>query len=115
MLHAAVLAAFVLSVPPLDGPQRCVFQAPATKAASVVPPGSAELSGPGSEFRQNLSRFDPRRTYFRFFVWSDSFDVYAAARAKADEAGFAAGWVPFDALQPFRQDLIESRHQALID
>ena len=68
-----------------------------------------------SEFTRDLLRVDPGRTYFRFFVWSDSFDVYAAARAKADEAGFAAGWVPFDAVAPFRQDLIESRHQALID
>jgi hypothetical protein len=74
-----------------------------------------EVEAGRSEFNRDLLRVDPHRTYFRFFVWSDSFDVYAAARAKADEAGFAAGWVPFDALQPFRQDLIESRHQALID
>ena len=74
-----------------------------------------ELSEPSSEFRQDLSRFDPRRTYFRFFVWDDSFDIYMKARELANEAGFSAGWSPLARHDPFRQDLISTGFVGRID
>jgi hypothetical protein len=75
----------------------------------------AELGRPESEFRQNLSRFDPRRTYFRFFVWDDSFDLYIKARELTNEAGFSAGWSSLARHDPFRQDLISTGFVGRID
>ena len=60
-------------------------------------------------------RYSPETVYFHYFVWDDSFDVYAAARKLADEAGFSAGWTPFDAPRPFRQPLTRLAQGTLID
>jgi hypothetical protein len=66
-------------------------------------------------YRQDLARFHPQRTYFRYFVWDDSFDVYLKARKLANEAGFSAGWTPFAQHDPFRQDLISPGFVGRID
>ncbi|HEY5656798.1 MAG TPA: hypothetical protein VIY27_03325, partial [Myxococcota bacterium] len=66
----------------------------------------ADLSRPDAVYRQDLTLFHPQRTYFRYFVWDDSFDTYLEARRLANEAGFSAGWTPFAQHDPFRQDLI---------
>jgi hypothetical protein len=37
---------------------------------------------------------DPQKSYARFLVWPDSFDVYVEARSLCDERGVLAGWEP---------------------
>jgi hypothetical protein len=74
-----------------------------------------ELARADAGYRQDLARFDPQRTYFRYFVWDDSFDVYLEARKRANEAGFSAGWTPFAQTDPFRQDLISPGFVGRID
>ncbi len=51
-----------------------------------------EAIQPGSAIRTALAGYDPKRHFIRFFVWSDSFDVYLETRRIAEEAGFAVGW-----------------------
>ena len=53
-----------------------------------------------------LLRYNPRRIYFRFFVWDDSFEVYLEARKIATEAGFSAGWVALAEHEPIRENLL---------
>jgi hypothetical protein len=55
-----------------------------------------ELVASSSTYRAQLAGIDPAHTFFRFHVWSDSFDAYLRARAVATEAGFAASWIPYD-------------------
>jgi hypothetical protein len=50
------------------------------------------LASPEASFRRALARLDPERHFLRFWVWSDSFETYLAARRIAEEAGFAVGW-----------------------
>ena len=58
--------------------------------------GVEQLQATGSDFRRALSAANPGSHHLRFEVWSDSFEVYGAARRLADEAGLASGWVAFD-------------------
>jgi hypothetical protein len=74
-----------------------------------------QIVSPLSQYRGELLRYSPRAVYFHFFVWDDSFEVYAAAREAADRAGFAAGWTPYDAPRPFRQPLTQLAQNTLID
>lgn len=53
------------------------------------------LSQPGSDYRKVLTTRSPAGHYFKFYVWSDSFDAYLAARELATDLGFSAGWVTF--------------------
>jgi hypothetical protein len=55
-----------------------------------------QLLDPSSRFRRDLLRHHPGRDYLVFYVWSDSFDAYLAARGIAEEAGFAAGWLALE-------------------
>jgi hypothetical protein len=55
-----------------------------------------ELALPNSTFHAELESLDPRSTVMRFHVWSDSFDAYLQARSVAADAGFSAGWLPYD-------------------
>jgi hypothetical protein len=54
----------------------------------------AELQSPNARFRTQLAERDTRTRFLHFYVWEDSFEVYAEARRLAEEAGFAAGWQP---------------------
>ena len=74
-----------------------------------------ELVRADAVYQQDLARFHPQRTYFRYFVWDDSFDVYLEARKLANEAGFSAGWTPFARHDPFQQDLISPGFVGRID
>ncbi len=65
-----------------------------------------EIALPGSEFQRELGRLDPQRSYFRFFVWDDSFDTYLAARDTVARAGFSAGWTAWDRHEPYRENLM---------
>jgi hypothetical protein len=64
---------------------------------------------------QDLTRFDPRRTFFQFYVWDDSFDVYLKARELANEAGYSAGWDALDRNEPIHRDLLSQGSGVLID
>lgn len=46
-----------------------------------------------------LARRSPSKDFIRFWVWSDSFDVYLRARQETEAAGFRAGWRGRDADQ----------------
>ncbi len=52
------------------------------------------VAGARSRFRQQLARIDRRKYFIRFYVCSDSFDVYVTARRFASELGLLAGWEP---------------------
>ncbi|MEM7455387.1 MAG: hypothetical protein AAF456_13635 [Planctomycetota bacterium] len=47
-----------------------------------------------SRFNKDLRELDPNEYYLRFFVCSDSYDVYLSARAMAEENGLSVGWIP---------------------
>ncbi len=53
-----------------------------------------EVLKPRSRFQRLLARLDKTKYYARFIVLPDSFEVYLAARAVADEAGLLSGWDP---------------------
>jgi hypothetical protein len=58
-----------------------------------------------SEFRRQLKRLNPQKSYVRFLVWSDSFDEYVAARIVCDELNLLAGWEPYDAAYQWKLGL----------
>lgn len=54
-----------------------------------------QIAAATSDYAKYLrQRCDPRKTWVKFFVFADSFEVYLAARAKAESAGLQAGWKP---------------------
>ena len=73
-----------------------------------------EIGSARSEYRRELARLDPKRAYFRFFVWDDSYGVYLAARRLASESGFAAGWTALDRAEPYRENLM-ARSQSVYE
>jgi hypothetical protein len=74
-----------------------------------------EIERTASAYAQDLSRFDPRRTFFQFYVWDDSFDVYLKAREMANEMGYSAGWDALDRNEPIHRDLLSQGSGVLID
>ena len=52
------------------------------------------LVKPSSTFSKTLAKIDPKKQYLQFQVFSDSFDVYLAARAVAAKRELPAGWLP---------------------
>ena len=53
------------------------------------------LRNPSSRFQAVVRRMDPQKSYARFLVWPDSFDVYVEARNVCDQRGTLAGWGPY--------------------
>lgn len=53
-----------------------------------------EVVKPRGKFAQILSALDRTKYYAQFIVLPDSFEVYLAARAVADQAGILSGWDP---------------------
>lgn len=51
-----------------------------------------DLALPGSHLEERVREHDPKKTYIRFWVWSDSFEVYLEARYLAEAAGFDVAW-----------------------
>ena len=51
-----------------------------------------ELRIDGSRLERIFDNHDPQREYIRFWVWSDSFEVYLEARYLAEAAGFEVAW-----------------------
>jgi hypothetical protein len=54
----------------------------------------AALKQESSRLRQMLRERQPRDHFAHFFVWPDSLEVFAAARALAEEMKYATGWSP---------------------
>jgi hypothetical protein len=75
----------------------------------------AELARSDSVYRRDLSLLDPHRTYFQFYVWDDSFEVYLRAREQANELGFASGWITYDRTEPIFADLVSPEARPQID
>lgn len=59
--------------------------------------GLLELQDPGSAFQRELAALDPRKNHLIFWVRSDSFAVFHAARRLSRKLGFRSGWEPIDA------------------
>ncbi|MCG8590800.1 MAG: hypothetical protein MJE66_16030 [Proteobacteria bacterium] len=53
-----------------------------------------EFRRSGSELSRDIARHRPSQRYADFYVWSDSFGPYLAARELVEAAGFSAGWWP---------------------
>jgi len=63
-----------------------------------VPPGDSlgEIRGGTSRHAAVLAAQDPARRYAYYFVWSDSYEVYLAARDEAEQRHFEVGWEPLE-------------------
>jgi hypothetical protein len=57
----------------------------------------AELRHADSAFARRLRSLEPRGRFLRFYVWSDSFEVYLEARYVAEAMGFDVSWLAIDA------------------
>lgn len=60
-----------------------------------------QIQSPDSAFQRKLRALNEQEQWIIFFVWSDCFDVYPAAREIAAERGFSAGWNAFDISKKF--------------
>ena len=59
---------------------------------------------------------DPKKKYVRFWVWSDSFEVYLEARYLAEAAGFDVAWTVVPSDEEVGVDLLgHSRTRVMID
>ncbi len=56
----------------------------------------AQFNAPNSDFKQVLSRYNPKKDYLVFIVRPDSFEAFRAARKQAWDAGYEVGWEPLD-------------------
>lgn len=54
----------------------------------------AALAKANSAYNKTLDNLDPAKRYLQFQVFSDSFEVYLAARAEATKRNLPAGWLP---------------------
>ncbi len=69
-----------------------------------------------SEFVRNLSSLSQAGRYLRFYVWSDSFEVYLEARYLAEQLGWQIGWLPIDTTEEVGQSLVGgNRRQVVLD
>jgi hypothetical protein len=53
-----------------------------------------EVTNPRGDFQKMLASLDRTKYYAQFIVLPDSFEVYLAGRAVADQAGLLSGWDP---------------------
>ena len=63
---------------------------------------TAQLTAPNSNFKQVLSRFNPKKDYLVFVVRPDSFEAFRAARKEAWDAGYEVGWEPHPENAPIK-------------
>jgi len=75
----------------------------------------SELATGRSVFKRRVAQARPRKHFFSFFVWDDSFDAYLAAREIVNQAGFASGWHPYGEHDPFRQSLLKTNFNVHVD
>ena len=57
-----------------------------------------------SAYRKILRSTDPNNQFVKFFVWSDSFDIYLAAKEIAEGKGLQGNWIPMRT----NEDLMQS-------
>lgn len=65
----------------------------------------AELQAGRGEFSQRLQRLSSRKHWLYFRVYDDSFESYLVARALAEDAGLAVGWMPYGADQRLQRSV----------
>ena len=63
---------------------------------------TSQITAPGSDFQQVLSRFNAKQDYLVFIVRPDSFEAFRAARKQAWDAGYEVGWEPISQDAPIR-------------
>lgn len=63
---------------------------PGAKGASL-----RALQQSQSEFHRQLRLHSPRKNWFLFRVYDDSFESYLTARTLAEDKGYPVGWVPY--------------------
>jgi hypothetical protein len=78
--------------------------------------GVADLRRGDSELAKLLAERDRAGRFLRFYVWSDSFDVYLEARYLAEQKGWDVSWLAVDADDEVGVDLLgRSRRRVLLD
>jgi len=76
----------------------------------------SDLRGGRSAFAEALARAGRAGHFARFYVWSDSFDVYLEARYVAEAAGWDVSWLAVDRGDEVGIDLLgRSRRPVLLD
>jgi hypothetical protein len=65
----------------------------------------ADLRNGESEFVRMLSEWTREGHYLRFYVWSDSYDIYLEARYLAEQMGWEVSWLPVPADEDVGMDL----------
>lgn len=65
----------------------------------------ADLQRGDSELMRALSTMQRTGRYLRFYVWSDSFEVYLEARYLAEQMGWPIGWLPIEKSEEVGQSL----------
>jgi hypothetical protein len=53
-----------------------------------------QLQGSHSTYVRAIQSADPNAEFVKFFVWSDSFDTYLAAKEIAERRGLRGNWIP---------------------
>ena len=77
---------------------------------------AGELRIEGSRLERIFDNHDPQKEYIRFWVWSDSFEVYLEARYLAEAAGFDVAWTAVPVGEEVGSNLLgSSRTRVMID
>jgi Na+-transporting methylmalonyl-CoA/oxaloacetate decarboxylase gamma subunit len=77
---------------------------------------AGELRIEGSRLERIFDSHDPQKEYIRFWVWSDSFEVYLEARYLAEAAGFDVAWTAVPVGEEVGSNLLgSSRTRVMID
>ena len=54
-----------------------------------------QLTNRQSIYTKTINEADPSKQFVKFYVWSDSFDAYLAAKELAERKGLRGNWAPF--------------------
>ncbi len=77
---------------------------------------AGELRVDGSRLEGIMGQHEPGKQYIRFWVWSDSFEVYLEARYLAEAAGFDVAWTVVPMGEEVGSNLLGgSRTRVMID
>jgi Na+-transporting methylmalonyl-CoA/oxaloacetate decarboxylase gamma subunit len=77
---------------------------------------TGDLRLEGNLLERAVGEQDSKKTYVRFWVWADSFEVYLEARYLAEAAGFDVAWTAVPTGEEVGVDLLSrSRTRVMID
>lgn len=74
----------------------------------------SDLQRGDSEFVRALSQIRRSGRYLRFYVWSDSFEVYLEARFLAEQMGWQIGWLPIEKDEEVGQSLVGGNRRPVV-